>query len=284
MNLAFPALLILLLVLPGVIFRYAYARGSWGWSSPVSFRTTTDEFGYGIVWAVLLHVPWLLGAQYLFGYRVDVGALLALLSGNFGPNNVAYASTVRSLDEHLGEISAYFITLYLGCAGLGRGLHRLIRKFKLDVKTEVLRFKNEWHYVLTGEILSFKDGAAESREIDGVFLSAVVDQGKDSYLYRGIVDDWSFNKDGELDLIRLRLAHRRPLQDDLKALGSRTVPGTHRPPDLRYYSLHGDVFLLRYAHAKTIVLDYFSLKEVPSSKEAEDPPAANQPADVRVTE
>ncbi|MDB4885776.1 MAG: hypothetical protein JWN79_1214, partial [Gemmatimonadetes bacterium] len=35
MNLAFPALLIFILVLPGVIYRYSYARGPWGWASPV---------------------------------------------------------------------------------------------------------------------------------------------------------------------------------------------------------------------------------------------------------
>src|SRR5687768_16032712 len=34
MNIAFPALFILLLVLPGIILRYTYARGPWRWESP----------------------------------------------------------------------------------------------------------------------------------------------------------------------------------------------------------------------------------------------------------
>jgi len=62
--------------------------------------------------------------------------------------------------------------------------------------------------------LSFREATIVAREIDGVFLSAVVDHGKESYLYRGLVEDRSFDDNGELDTIRLREAHRRLLSDD----------------------------------------------------------------------
>lgn len=93
MNLAFPALLVLLLVLPGLIFRYSYASWSWGESTPTSFRNVTDELAYGVVLAVGLHCIWTRLAQG-FGYPIDFGTVLALLLGNFGQGNATYVRDV----------------------------------------------------------------------------------------------------------------------------------------------------------------------------------------------
>lgn len=59
MNLAFPALFILLLVLPGIILRYTYARGPWRWESPTSITNLSDEIAYSVAFAVGLHLLWM---------------------------------------------------------------------------------------------------------------------------------------------------------------------------------------------------------------------------------
>lgn len=259
MNVAFPALIIVLIVLPGMIFRYTYARGSWGWSSPISFRTVSDELAYSAIFAVGLHFLWLLAAAN-WGYRADLSSLLALLSGNFGVRGQRYESSLRSISDHSTAIGIYFLSLFTVAAVAGRLAHQFVRWSALDLKTQVFRFRNEWHYLLTGEILSFKEVSIAPREIDGVFLSAVIDHGKESYLYRGIVEDWSFDRDGHLDTIRLRLTYRRVLSKD-RTTASETSAGTYVPPDERYYEVRGDLFLLRYSQVKTLNLDYFSLSE-----------------------
>ena len=262
MNIAFPALIILLLVLPGAIFRYSYARGSWGWSSPVSFRTVSDELAYSAIFAVGLHFVWLLLAD-IFGYQADFPSLLALVSGSYGAKGERYEAAIAAIADHPKAIAAYFLSLFAVVSIGGRLAHVLVRRTRLDLKTQVFRFKNEWHYLLTGEILSFKEVSIDPREIDGVFLSAVIDHGKESYLYRGIVEDWSFDKDGELDTVRLRFAHRRFLSAD-RENDLAGASGDYIPPDDRYYEIHGDLFLLRYAQTKTLNLDYFSLSEEPT--------------------
>lgn len=265
MNIAFPALLILLLALPGAVFRYTYARGSWGWSSPISFRTISDELAYSAVFAVGLHFVWL-GIGSFFGHHADVISLLAMLSGNYGVRGERYESSLNSIAQHTGVVGFYHISLLLSAAVLGRLSHRFVRWAELDLKTQVFRFRNEWHYLLTGEILRFEEVSIDAREIDGVFLSAIIDHGE-QYLYRGIVEDWSFNAEGQLDTIRLRFTHRRRLEADRKT-EQQGLPGGFIPPDDRYYEIHGDLFVLRYAEVKTLNLDYFSLSEVSTEEEA----------------
>lgn len=259
MNIAFPALLIALLILPGAIFRYAYARGSWGWTSPISFRSISDELAYSAVFAVGLHFLWQ-GVSRLFGYSADFYSLVALLSGSFGIHGERYERAIRSIADHPTAIAIYFLSLACGSAVAGRATHRLVRSTHLDLRTQIFRFKNEWHYLLTGEVLSFKEVSLKQREVDGVYLSAVVDHSKDTYLYRGIVEDWSFDQDGRLETVSLSFTHRRLLSQDRSQ--AHTEPaGEEIPPDARYYKIHGDLFVLRYSEIKTLNLDYFSLSE-----------------------
>jgi hypothetical protein len=267
MNIAFPALIVLILALPGAIFRYTYARGSWGWSSPISFRSVSDELAYSAVFAVGLHFIWL-GVGSLGGNSVDIPSLLAMLSGNYGVRGERYESSLNSIASHAKLVGFYQLSLLISAAILGWLGHKLVRWAELDLKTQIFRFRNEWHYLLTGEILKFKEVRIEAREIDGVFLSAVIDHGA-SYLYRGIVEDWSFNSDGQLDTIRLRVAHRRLLSADRK-VDEEAATGDYIPPDERYYEIHGDLFVLRYSEVKTLNLDYFSLSEVSADESGEN--------------
>jgi len=259
MNIAFPALLIALLILPGAIFRYSYARGSWGWTSPISFRSISDELAYSAVFAVGLQFLWQ-GLSRIFGYTADFHSLVAFLSGTFGAHGELYERAIRSIADHPTAIAIYFLSLACASAVAGRATHRLVRGARLDLSTQIFRFKNEWHYLLTGEVLSFKEVSLKQREVDGVYLSAVVDHSKDTYLYRGIVEDWSFDQDGRLETICLSFTHRRLLSQD-RGHAHAEPAGEEIPPDSRYYKIHGDLFVLRYSEIKTLNLDYFSLSE-----------------------
>jgi hypothetical protein len=95
-----------------------------------------------------------------------------------------------------------------------------------------------------------------------------VDYGKETYLYRGIVVDWSFAEDGQPDSIWLRFTHRRKLSADRPTdeqnKPSARATGEFILPDERYYEVHGDIFVLRYSQLKTLNLDYFYLSEEPA--------------------
>ena len=255
MNVAFPALLIFVLVLPGIILRYTYTRGFWRWLSPTSVGSLPDEIAYSVTFAIGLHLLWGPITAWFASLEIDPHSILVLLIGSYGHDDKFFEPAVTSVSEHPFAVVFYLLSLYLMAAGLGYGAHFLVRKYKLDRKTHILRFRNEWYYLLTGEVLEFKEvqGTASSGDASNVhvYLSAVVDLSAASYLYRGVVTGFWFDRSGNLDKIQLILAHRRLLSDDKNASSDDSD---------RYYDIEGNYFILRYAETKTINLYYFTLE------------------------
>jgi hypothetical protein len=155
-------------------------------------------------------------------------------------------------------VAGYLVSLYAAAGVAGNLGHRAVRRLKLDHLTKTFRFDNYWYYMLTGEVLDFRENAGEGRSVDGVYFSAVVDHASGSYLYRGIVSDFTFDRDGALDTVVLTDAHRRKLVDDRE---EREPPPHIGPsePDERYYEIRGDFLVLRYAEIRTLNLDYFAV-------------------------
>jgi hypothetical protein len=274
MNFAFPALLVFLLVLPGIVLRYSYARGPWGWASPTSLRRVSEELAYGVAFALVLHVVWLAVVRRL-GYQPDVDTMFLLLVGNFGEGGEHLDRVRSSVAGHYGGIAGYLVSLYAAAGISGNLGHRAVRRLQLDHRTKTFRFDNYWYYMLTGEVLSFRENAGEGRAVDGVYFSAVVDHASGSYLYRGIVSDFTFDRDGALDTIVLTDAHRRKLTDDREEEEPTPHVGPMKP-DERYYEIRGDFLILRYAEIRTLNLDYFAvtlMEGLPAALEAGGAPS-----------
>jgi hypothetical protein len=237
-------------------------------------RSITDELAYSVIIAVGLHVLWLYGASW-FGNHVDERTLLTLLTGNFGKDNEFFAETARIVGDSKGRIAGYFMSLYGGSAILGGTGHWVVRKLRLDHDAAVLRFENRWYYLLTGEVLGFADQEErdESGKLpDGVFASAVIEQGKDCFLYWGLVKDFSFDENGALDRIVLSLAYRRPFERDRSSPRDPDAAIDDPLEDNRFYEIHGDFLVIQYAAIKTLNLDYFWIEE----DKAEEPQEPNE--------
>jgi hypothetical protein len=183
MNLAFPALCILFLVLPGIIFRSAYTQGSVpvffppGSSGldgvnkfPTSNRPLAEEISTSLVTAICLHILWLTACPYwLFplhklGWLTSVHALdtndyVNLFRVLYGDIKVQWAheSAMRFLAESRQGLVCYFLSLYGASFILGRFSIRFIRRFKLDHKFIQVRLADGWFYFLRGEMFSFHE-------------------------------------------------------------------------------------------------------------------------------
>lgn len=94
-------------------------------------------------------------------------------------------------------------------------------------------------------------------------ISAIVEVAKDAVLYVGILDDFFFDSDGNLDRLILQGVARRPLSADKKV--EQEIEAT----DQRFYEIDGDSFVLRYQDVKTLNVQYVKLGKVEPATETQ---------------
>jgi hypothetical protein len=248
-NIAFQTLLIFLFVLPGIASRYTYTRGLiHRWSNIVQIRPWTEEILPSLALALSLQIVWYWA---------------------FGPDNIKALTTPETTLADPIRPALYFLDLTIAGTALGFFVRWIVITFALDLQFEFLRFSNMWHYLLTGEVFLFnKNNLHTVREnrgwlgwfrlsrptpsLAGVFLSAVVEQGGEAFVYRGIVKDFWFNPtNGDLDGIQLMLADRRDLS-------AKEKPSVEKKAEEIYYEIRGDFFVLRYSVTRNVNLRYFS--------------------------
>ncbi len=229
MNFAFSALLIFLLILPGIIFRYSYRKGSW--NSPVVFSTLPEDITQGIIWSIPIHCIWIHLSQYPFQQKINLKALFIFLTGqNFFVSKKpdtdylyqAVKNSIESIDRHPEYILLYFFSIYISAWGLGYLSHEVVRFMRLDIQFKYLRFNNEWYYLFSGQQRAIdrndKDKDNDNNqykklskgeikiivdEIDFVQISVLMVVDKEIYEYKGVLNNYFFNDKGELDRLIL---------------------------------------------------------------------------------
>jgi len=246
MNVALPALVVFILLLPGFIARSGLKRAE---------RLSLDYSPFGqvvseaVVWAAGLHIVWVLGIQALtpFAFRADVA--LKLLSAN--PESQARA--LEAVAAQAPSVTAYLASL-IAFAYLGPlAVRRFISMARLDRAgaplSGLFRFSAApWYYLLSGA--DFK----KDESPDLISISAIVNVAGAPYLYTGILDDYFLDPDGRLDRLILEQVMRRPLRKDKR-------PGRPEANGERFYAIDGDYFVLRYAEAITLNVEYIKLAE-----------------------
>ncbi|WLI87693.1 hypothetical protein Q4S45_13175 [Massilia sp. R2A-15] len=246
MNVALPAIIVFLLLLPGFIFRTRLKRAD---------RTSLDFSPFGqiaaeaVLWAILAHLFWLTISYVLFRYRVEPIVLIKLLSS-------APASQVEATNEvakNTRWISAYFISLLLASFSIPTMIRSLISRFRLDRLaspfSSVFRFHEApWYYLLTGADFSHEEAP------DFIVVSAIVEVAKEAVLYVGVLDEFVVDSGGQLDRLVLQGVVRRPIEND------KPKPGSDHTDDVdRFYKIDGDSFVLRYSEAITLNVQYVKL-------------------------
>ncbi|MBI1333796.1 MAG: hypothetical protein GC165_13060 [Armatimonadetes bacterium] len=217
MNFAAPALLILLLLLPGVIARNSYLRGTFQ-AHPFKAKSIAEEAAFSAVISVVLHLAFITGIDHFYPQkRVNIEYAMALL---FGPasGNDKFSLALKNVSSNAGAIAAYFSVLYICSYLFAVILHVFVRAGRCDLQSRLLRFDHPWYYLFESNILDFDKmaGPFPSSNVDAVFTSVLVEQDSKTFIYRGIVDKYYFADDGTLDRILLICAQRAVLSDVLE--------------------------------------------------------------------
>jgi hypothetical protein len=239
-SLAFQALAIFALALPGIILKTTYRNGFF-WDRPRQTVAITEEVAYSLVLACALHAAF---APFVIRYfrPIDFGAIGMLLVGQYN------APVMRSMTAHPLRVFSYFVPLYAISAALGYGAHALVRGMRLDRRVRFLRFDHQWHYLLRGEIAEFPDTNIKVPHFELISVASVVDTSAGALLYVGMLDRFYFNKAGELDLLVLTGAMRRPI-----------FPAAELQEKPEYFFIDAEYLYLKYSDIRNVSIRYITL-------------------------
>ena len=247
MSLAFQALAIFALALPGIILKNTYRNGFF-WDRPRQALPITEEVAYSLVLACALHAVFAPVVVKYF-WPIDFQALAILLLGQYGKDSERLGAAVNAITSYPWRVFLYFIVLYAIAAAIGYGSHAIVRGLRLDRRVRFLRFDHQWHYLLHGEIAHFPESNITVPEpFDFISVACVVDTNAGSLLYVGVLDTFYFNKAGELDLLVLTGAMRRPI-DPEKEAGAK--------PD--YFFIDAEYLYLKYSEVRNVSIRYIVL-------------------------
>lgn len=208
MNLAFPALVIFLCALPGVLIRTGYRRGINGsWKNPFVIESIGDEVAWSIGFSIALHFLFISTWGRLFG-RIDLAPALALMVST---KDELVAKAIKETASHSAEVASYFLAIFLISYCIGLAGHYIVRMNGLDHRYRAFRFDNPWFYLLSGESIDIlfperkkwlwkwrlkRWPLSGPRKVDIARISAAVKQGSEVYLYVGRLESFEFDRSG----------------------------------------------------------------------------------------
>jgi hypothetical protein len=259
-NIAFPALILLCLLLPGFAFHSSFRRTE---KTNLDHKPFTSQTTSILLAAFLLHMLGILGYRYLCcGAWPELEHLFILLTGYAG---TALENSISSVAPHTTKIVFYLFILSIFSFVLGQYVRGIITKYQWDVDgrfSELLRFDTPWYYLFNGKI--------DTKDLnpDGVYITALVELSGQTYLYTGILKKYFLDVDGQLERFVLSTVSRRPLTKDRED-SERPQDATYdfnieMPDDFfenRFYPIDGDYFVLRYSEVTTLNVQYFWLED-----------------------
>lgn len=195
MNIAFGTILVILLILPGLICRKIYYSGEL--SKKFINQTFLDELLNSIYIAFFIHLITIL-IVLRFDYIIDYDLIYKLLIGS----NVV---TLSSLNINPWNILLYFILATLPSITISFSWRNFLRTAKLDRKIKYLRYDNKWHYILSGEILQFKENNGNKINLKKIrrYVDVLVKTKDYDILYSGIIVDYQLSRDNSFEFIVL---------------------------------------------------------------------------------
>ena len=263
MSLAFGALLIVLLLLPGIGFRYAYIRSN-------SIRRSLDfsllsEAVIMVVVALLLHT---LGGAIVqaLGPGPDVRILYLLATGGgLAPED--YQILANSFVPFL----AYTLLLAATGVGIGYALQQLVLRKGYDQRYKGLRVLNDWDRYFTGYVLP----ADRRKKLNFIWVDILVDgSGGNAVLYSGVLENYSLNREQVIDQVFISSAIRRHNLDLSGVLPAADATAS-QPPN---YDLPGEYLVIPFSQVRNLNITYSYVRpgtppEPPAPSTASSAPA-----------
>lgn len=268
MNIALSTIILFFLLLPGIIFRRFYYSEEF--SKEYFKETVFGLFISTFIPSLVIQTIWYLCARshanLAFSY-VDLSIVSDILTSS------TTKATFENIEKNTFNILIYNVSMFALSGVFGYLIRQLVRLQKWDRRFKFFRFQNEWHYIISGEFFDFPRADIQLEKdkvnrIEFVFLSAIVENSGQSYLYDGAVVDYELSKTGGLATVSIANAQRRKLSDDssIDQKGEKTDDNTNK-----YYPVSGHILILKYDDMKNLNFSYYTVDiEIQQDKDTDE--------------
>lgn len=193
MNIALPALVILLAIIPGIVLRNSYFGNRF--PKQAFEPTATSELASYLVLAIPIDLLALKAVHHYHVENVSIEQLLRSCVGQWTDASISYfAATLR---EHGPTLALFYLGTIVSAYFLGKFFQRLVWACRWDVHVAPLRMRHDWYYKLYGRLPDMPRPAIPVADV----LATHPSEG--TRLYSGVVYSFEVTKDGSLKEIVL---------------------------------------------------------------------------------
>ncbi len=278
------------IVIPGILFRRFYFYGEFSKQFNTKDPVLHSIF-FSIVPGIVVQIFCLIIYHFSLGFEssfLDVFVIFRDVTSD-GSNGTQEA-TKSFIDNDIIRFFIYSLTTFIFSSFIGFVCSRFIRFQKWDKKFKLFRFKNQWYYIFSGEVLNMKK-FEEAHKISfkgnkGVdqntlmtyadILVSVSEQNDRKELYTGYVADYDLKSDDitQLDKVYLIDTHRYKKKDKIldengNEIKKAEIDEESNPTKSRNrIKVPGDIFILKASNIVNMNLTYIPSKSKKAHNEA----------------
>ena len=277
------------IVIPGILFRRFFFYGEFSKQFNTKDPVLHSIF-FSIIPGIVMQIICVTFYKLSFGFEssyLDVFTIFRDITSD--GSNGTQDSTKNFIENDILIFFIYSVFVFIFSAFAGWSCSRFIRARKWDKKYKLFRFKNQWYYIFSGEVLNMKkfedahkDAFKRNKGKDqdtlmtyADILVSVSDQNDRKELYTGYVVDYDLKSDdiSKLDKVYLIDTHRYKKKNlDITATEEKSKDSTKKPTQSRNrIKVPGDVFVLNADNIVNLNLTYIpSIKKRIDKKKKEE--------------
>src|SRR5690606_8824236 len=241
---------ILVLVIPGVLFKTFYYKGKF--AKQIASGLFADRILTTLFWGIAMQVISLL--LFCLSFGISLGQFLDkatqylnyLTSGRFPPIS---ENDFMLIMQYVGMVVVFSIVI-------GLLSHWTIRTFKLDVKFENFKLTDHWYYLFSGEITEkISKRPTNGYKVVQTLVDVLVKENNgDCNLYTGLWAHHISTVKGELDTLYLIDVKKAKIQEDPEAV---QAAGAEQPESTsKWEEVSGDFFIIPYSNVLNLNVRY----------------------------
>ena len=240
------ALIIILIILPGGVFRRAYLSSEFSnyHLRASNFSEIVFTIGVGVLFQCL---GLIFENLFISKYYVDFEIIGKLLTAP-DPN------TFVSIGKSITQIFLYSFLLCAFCFLTGRISMYIILTRRIDEKMLIFKFDNEWNYIFSG-----KSFARKKEDEIYKYVNVCVSIDDTFVVYTGFLTNYWLGKEGQLEMVELKKVKRKIINRSCESLEGEMQKPTHTE-----YHFNISKLLIPYSQIQNLSITYYDLEEIPS--------------------